>query len=140
MTSHMLHIAYNMLLSVWCCRYRFWWYRKFVDSEMYWQKVKNEGVVKNKKETPNLWKTITKIRDRLVRYILWQAGMVHTIPTEGRVDGKTSRGKQRLAYIKQIALDMAWQSTERWIAYQRVDEAGGLLETSLRGLVAKKEE
>lgn len=53
----------------------------------------------------NLWKINIKRRDRLVGHILRHTELVYRV-TEGRMEGIKSRRKQRLAYMKQISLDM----------------------------------
>lgn len=54
-----------------------------------------------KGQKPILWRSISKKRDRLVRHILRQTGLIHSV-TEETVEEKNARGSQILQYVKQI--------------------------------------
>lgn len=84
--------------------FEMWCYRRML--KIRWvDKVTNVEVLNRIGEKRCLWKTLTKRRDRLIGHVLRHEGLV-SLAFEGGVWGKNGVGRPRLAYGKQIQIDV----------------------------------
>jgi len=84
--------------------FEMWCYRKMM--KISWvDKITNEEVLKQVNEKRTIWKAIQKRRCRMIGHILRHGGLMQLI-LEGMTEGKRSRGRPRLSYLKQIMNDI----------------------------------
>ena len=81
-----------------------WCYRKLL--KISWVDIVTiEEVLNLVKEKRSLYISIKRCRDRLIRLTLKHEGLAGTI-SEGTVEGRKRKGRQRLEYVKQIIDDV----------------------------------
>ena len=84
--------------------FEMWCYRRMM--KISWvDKITNEEVLKRVNEKRKIWMTIQSRRCRMIGHILRHGGLMQVI-LEGMTEGKRSRGRPRLSYLKQIMKDI----------------------------------